>query len=77
MDGPPPLDLHDRYVGSKRLTVPIGTAAAVYVGLASLIAIVALWRPDLSRSHRAFCASLAISVPFVALSLLFVGHLPP
>jgi len=59
--GPPPLDLHDRYVQSKRLTVPIGTAAAVYVGLASLIAIIALWRPDISSRHRPFCASLAIS----------------
>jgi hypothetical protein len=76
VDGPPPLELHDRYVGSKRLTVPIGTAAAVYVGLASLVAIIALWRPDVSRRHRRFCASLAISVPFVALSLLLVGHLP-
>ena len=76
VDGPPPLELHDRYVGSKRLTVPIGTAAAVYVGLASLVAIIALWRPDVSRRHRRFCASLAISVPFVALSLLLAGHLP-
>jgi hypothetical protein len=76
VDGPPPLELHDRYVQSKRLTVPLGTAAAVYVGFASLVAIIALWRPDVSRRHRRFCASLAISVPFVALSLLLVGHLP-
>ncbi len=74
--GPPPLDLHDRYIQSKRLSVPIGTAAAAYVCLVSLIAIIALWRPDVSRKHREFCASLAISVPFVALSLLLVGHLP-
>ena len=76
VDGPPPLDLHHRYVQSKRLTVPIGTAAALYVGLASLIAIIALRRPDVSGRHRRLCASLAISVPFVALSLLLVGHLP-
>ena len=76
VDGPPPLDLHDRYVRSKRLTVPIGTVAAVYAVLASLIAIIALWRPAVSRRHRSFCASLAISVPFLALSLLLVGHLP-
>jgi hypothetical protein len=48
----------------------------VYVGIASLIGIMALWRPDISRRHRRFCASLAISVPFVALSLLVVGPLP-
>ena len=76
VEGPPPTDLHDRYVQSKRLTVPIGTAAAAYACLASLIAIIALWRPDVSPRHRAFCASLAMSVPFVALSLLLVGHLP-
>jgi hypothetical protein len=76
VDASPPIGLVDRYVQSKRLTVPIGVAAAVYVSLASLIAIIALWRPDISRRHRRFCASLAISVPFVALSLLLVGHLP-
>jgi hypothetical protein len=76
VDGSPPIGLVDRYVQSKRLTVPIGTAAAAYVGLASVIAIIALWRPDVSSRHRRFCASLAISVPFVALSLLLVGHLP-
>lgn len=76
VEGPPPLDLHDRYLQSKRLTVPIGTVAAVYVALASLIAIIALWRPDVTERHRRFCASLAMSVPFVALSLLLVGHLP-
>jgi hypothetical protein len=76
VEGPPPTDLHDLYVQSKRLTVPIGTAAAAYACLASLIAIIALWRPDVSARHRAFCASLAMSVPFVALSLLLVGHLP-
>ena len=76
VDAPPPIDLVDRYVQSKRLTVPIGTAAAAYVGLASVIAIIALWRPDVSPRHRRFCASLAISMPFVALSLLLVGHLP-
>jgi hypothetical protein len=76
VDAPPPIDLVDRYVQSKRLTVPIGTAAAAYVGLASVIAIIALWRPDVAPRHRRFCASLAISMPFVALSLLLVGHLP-
>jgi hypothetical protein len=76
VDGPPPIELHVRYVQSKQLTVPIGVAAALYATLASLIAIIALWRPDVTRRHRGFCASLAISVPFVALSLLLVGHLP-
>ncbi|MGZ8651404.1 MAG: hypothetical protein ACXWX5_04410 [Actinomycetota bacterium] len=76
VDASPPIDLVDRYVQSKRLTVPIGTPAAVYAVVASLLAIVALSRPDGSRWVRAFRASLAISVPFLALSLLLVGHLP-
>ena len=77
VDGPPPIDLHDRYVQSKRLTVPIGTAAAVYVGTRQLDRDHrALETATSPRDHRRFCASLAISVPFVALSLLLVGHLP-
>jgi hypothetical protein len=76
VDGPPPVDLYDRYVQSKRLTVPIGTAAAVYAVLASLVAIIALLRSGASRGSRLFGASLAISCPFLALSLLLVGHLP-
>jgi hypothetical protein len=76
VDGPPPVDLYDRYVQSKRLTVPMGTAAAVYAVLASLVAIIALLRSGASRGSRLFGASLAISCPFLALSLLLVGHLP-
>jgi hypothetical protein len=76
VDAPPPTDLHERYVQSKRLTVPIGAAAAVYAVLASLVAIVVLLRPGASRRSRTVGSSLAISVPFVALSLLLAGHLP-
>jgi hypothetical protein len=74
--GPPPLDLYDRYVQSKRLTVPIGTAAAVYAVLASLVAIASLFRSGASPRSRTAGSSLAISVPFLALSLLLAGHLP-
>jgi hypothetical protein len=76
VDTPAPTDLYDRYVRSKQLTVPIGVAAALYATLASLIAIIVLSRPDASRKVRGLGASLAISVPFLALSMLLVGHLP-
>jgi hypothetical protein len=76
VDAPPPIDLHERYVQSKRLTVPVGTAAAVYAVLASLLAIAILLRPGMSQRMRVVGASLAISVPLLALSLLLAGHLP-
>ncbi len=76
VDAPPPVDLHARYVQSKRLVVPIGTAAALFVTFGGLIAVVALmWRRS-PRILRSLMAWIAISSPFLALSLLLVGHLP-
>ena len=72
---PPPIDLHTRYLQSKRLTVPIGTAAALFVTAGGLLALwVLLWDRS-PRWLRSFCAWVAISFPFLALSLLLVGHL--
>lgn len=76
VDGPPPIGLHARYVQSKRLTVPIGTAAALFAVVGSALGIVAsLWRRS-PRWLRGLGAWVAISSPFLALSLLLVGHLP-
>jgi hypothetical protein len=76
VDVPPPLDLYDRYVESKRLAVPIGTAAALFAVLSSALGIVALlWRIS-PRWLRGGSAWTAMSAPFLALSLLLVGHLP-
>ncbi len=76
VDGAPPIDLHERYVQSKRLIVPIGTAAALSAVLASLLGIAALgWRRSPRWLHE-LSAWVAISLPFLALSLLLVGHLP-
>jgi hypothetical protein len=76
VDAPPPLDLFDRYVQSKRLAVPIGTAAALYAVVASLVAAVALLWTGTPRWLRGLGAWVAMSAPFLALSLLLVGHLP-
>ncbi len=76
VDAPPPIGLVDRYVQSKRLTVPIGTAAALFAVSGASLGIVALvWRraPSWLRQLGAW---VAISLPFLALSLLLVGHLP-
>ena len=73
--GPPPVDLAERYVESKRLTVPIGAAAGLFVTFGGLIAVLALmWRRS-PRVLRSLMAWIAIASPFLALSLLLVGHL--
>jgi hypothetical protein len=75
LDAPPPIELHARYLQSKRLTVPIGTAAALFVTLGGLLAVWALAWARSPRWLRSACAWIAISSPFLALSLLLVGHL--
>lgn len=76
IDAPPPIDLHERYVQSKRLAVPIGSAAALFAAVGSMLGIVALsWRRS-PHWLRGLGAWVAISLPFLALSLLLAGHLP-
>ena len=75
IDRAPPVDLHARYLQYRRLTVPIGTAAAIYVTLGGLLALLALsWRRS-PRWLRTITAWIAISSPVLALALLLVGHL--
>lgn len=76
IDGSPPTDLYDRYLQQRRLSVPIGTAAALVVTVEGLLALLALGARESSRSVRALGGWLAVSAPFLALSLLLVGHLP-
>lgn len=76
VDAPLPIDLLERYLQSKRLTVPVGTAAGLFVTFGGLIAVLALmWRRS-PRQLRSLMAWIAIASPFLALSLLLVGHLP-
>jgi hypothetical protein len=74
-DVSPPLDLYDRYIQSKRLTVPIGMAAGFFVTFAGVLALAMLLWSGSPRWSRSLMAWVAISAPFLALSLLLVGHL--
>ncbi len=77
VDGPPPFGLHERYLAQRRMAVPIGVAAGLYVTLAGLfgVALLALGRRVPMRlAHLA--AWLAMSVPALAVALLAAGHLP-
>ena len=75
VDAPPPIDLHARYLQYKRLTVPIGTVTALFVTVGGLLAVWALAWGRSPRRLRSACGWIAISSPFLALSLLLVGHL--
>jgi hypothetical protein len=76
VDAPPPFELQERYLQQKRLSVPIGTAAALYVTFGGLLGAGALaWRRS-PRWLRDLGATVVASAPMLALALLLVGHLP-
>jgi hypothetical protein len=77
VEGPPPFDLHQRYLAQRRLYVPIGTAAGIYVTLAGLggVAALVLGRRVPERVRRIF-GWACLSVAMLATSLLAAGHLP-
>jgi hypothetical protein len=76
VDGPPPLDLYERYLQQRRLYVPVGIAAGLYVTIAGLICLgLSAFRRRLPRWSSWLGAALAIAVVPLALSLLLVGHL--
>jgi len=77
VDAPPPLGLHRRYLEHRRLTVPIGAAAGIYVTLVGLLGVVVLvGRAKAPGWLRSLSAYLAISVVSLAVALLEVGRLP-
>ncbi|MGH2590954.1 MAG: hypothetical protein ACRDGW_09180, partial [Actinomycetota bacterium] len=77
IDGPPPFDLHERYLAQRRMYVPIGTAAALYVTGAGLFAVAFLvWRRSVPTLWRRAAGWAALSVPMLAAGLLAAGHLP-
>src|SRR4029450_6724629 len=74
---PPPFELHERYLAMRRMTVPVQTAAALYVVVGGLfgIALIAM-RPRVPRALARVGAWVGMSVPIMAVALLAAGHLP-
>ncbi|MEA2557393.1 MAG: hypothetical protein QOG88_931, partial [Actinomycetota bacterium] len=76
-DAPGPFALYQRYRDQRRLTVPIGVAAAVYTALVALFALlVGLRGPQVSDRLRTSAAWAGISIVPLGLALLEVGRLP-
>jgi hypothetical protein len=77
VEGPPPYELHERYLAQRRMYVPIGTGAALYVTAAGLFGTAALaLRRRVPASARRFVGWWCLSVPALATGLLAAGHLP-
>ena len=77
VDGPPPFELHQRYLDMRRMTVPVQSAAGIFVILGGLfgVALLVLRRRVPARVARVG-AWVAMSVPALSVALLAAGHLP-
>jgi hypothetical protein len=77
VDDPPPFELHQRYLAMRRMTVPVQTAAALYVVVGGLfgIALIAM-RRRVPQVLARVGAWVGMSVPAMAVALLAAGHLP-
>ncbi|HKI29842.1 MAG TPA: hypothetical protein VKB32_10525 [Actinomycetota bacterium] len=74
--GPPPFELHERYLAQRRMYVPIGTAGAIYLAIAGLGAIAMLALGSrIPRDVRRIFGWACLSVAALATSLLAAGHL--
>ncbi|HEV8648443.1 MAG TPA: hypothetical protein VG276_03345 [Actinomycetes bacterium] len=77
VEGPPPFELHDRYLAQRRMYVPIGTAGALYVTLMGLLAIAGVWLGNATAWRlRRVVGWGSLSVAALASGLLAAGHLP-
>jgi hypothetical protein len=77
VDGPPPFELHERYLAQRQMYVPVGTAAAIYVVVGGLGAIAMLGLGDrVPNGIRRIFGWAGLSVPVLATGLLAAGHLP-
>jgi hypothetical protein len=74
---PAPLELYERYLQHRRLAVPAAVASWGAMLLFGLAAVVALaFRDRLSPRVLDVVVVLTVSLPWLALALLLVGHLP-
>jgi len=75
--GPVPLELHRRYLAERRMSVPIQTAAGIWVTVLGLLGVALVAKADRSPARlRRAGALLSIGVLPLGLALLLVGHLP-
>jgi len=75
--GPVPFELHRRYLAERRLSVPIQTAAGIWVALAGLACVALLALADRAPARlRRVGALLASTILPLPLALLLAGHLP-
>jgi hypothetical protein len=74
--GPPPFDLHERYLEMRRMVVPVETAAGIYVTIAALVGIALLWSRRGARWLVRATAFTALSIAALGVALLAAGHLP-
>jgi hypothetical protein len=74
---PAPLDLYERYRQQRRLAVPAAALAWGLMGVFGLAGVLALaFRRRASPRTLGAVGALAGSLPWLALGLLLVGHLP-
>ncbi|HEX4941416.1 MAG TPA: hypothetical protein VFW51_02695 [Actinomycetota bacterium] len=74
---PAPVDLYERYLQQRRLAVPIAAASWGVMMLFGLAAAIALaLRARLSPRTLRAVEGLTSALPWLALALLLVGHLP-
>jgi hypothetical protein len=77
VDAPPPFHLLEKHLANRRMTVPIQTAAGIYVGVAGLFAALVLYfRRRLPRRVMVVAAWMTMSVAPLAIALLAAGRLP-
>ncbi|MEX2204041.1 MAG: hypothetical protein WD965_08115 [Actinomycetota bacterium] len=75
--GPPPFDLYERYLAQRRMYIPIGVAAVLYLAGAGLVATAFLVRRrSVPAQWQRVAGWMALSVPMLAVGLLAAGHLP-
>ncbi len=77
VDGPAPFLLHERYLAQRRMYVPVGEAAALYLVLVGLlgVAFVALGSRVPAGARRVVGWG-CLSVSALATGMLAAGHLP-
>ena len=76
-DEPAPLDLYERYLQQRRLAVPaaaVSWGVMLLVGLAGVVALAL--RRRVSPAVLGVVGALTTALPWLAIGLLLVGHLP-